>query len=128
MKVLKILVLLMIIAIIFTVVSAGGGGDIKKGKELFNDPGFGGGAAGKSCNTCHPGGKGLEKVLDKKEINLMGNKLKSLEEAVNMCIKNPMKGKGIDVKSAEMANIVAYIKSLKKPAEMKQKKTGEKAW
>jgi cytochrome c len=32
---------------------------------------------------------------------------------VNACIKNALKGKGIDPKSAEMADIVAYLKSLK---------------
>jgi len=78
-------------------------GDMEKGKALFNDPKFGGGAAGVSCNSCHPDGKGLEKAADKKD----------LEKFVNACIKNALKGKGIDTKSAEMADIVAYIKSLK---------------
>jgi len=32
---------------------------------------------------------------------------------VNTCIKNALKGKGIDPKSAEMEDIVAYLKSLK---------------
>jgi len=78
-------------------------GDMEKGKALFNDPKFGGGTAGVSCNSCHPDGKGLEKAADKKD----------LEKFVNACIKNALKGKGIDTKSAEMADIVAYIKSLK---------------
>src|SRR5574341_671334 len=34
----------------------------ERGKTLFNDPKLGNGTAGKSCNTCHPGGKGLEGV------------------------------------------------------------------
>ena len=78
-------------------------GDMEKGKALFNGPKFGGGTAGVSCNSCHPDGKGLEKAADKKD----------LEKFVNACIKNALKGKGIDTKSAEMADIVAYIKSLK---------------
>ena len=78
-------------------------GDVEKGKALFNDPKLGGGTAGISCNSCHPDGKGMEKAGD----------MKGIEKHINACIKGPLKGKGIDAKSAEMANIVAYIKSLK---------------
>jgi cytochrome c len=39
--------------------------------------------------------------------------MRGLEKQVNACIKNALKGKGIDLKSAEMADIVAYLKSLK---------------
>ncbi len=78
-------------------------GDAMKGKVLFNDPKFGGGTAGVSCNSCHPDGKGLEKGADKKD----------LEKFVNGCIKNALKGKGIDTKSTEMVDMVPYIKSLK---------------
>jgi cytochrome c len=39
--------------------------------------------------------------------------MKGLEKQVNACIKGALKGKEIDPKSAEMADIVAYIKSLK---------------
>lgn len=94
----------------FTTVWAG---NVEKGKALFNDPKFGGGTTGKSCNSCHPDGKGLEKAGKKKEFSIMGQKQKGLEEAVNFCIVNAMKGKAIDPKSEDMANIVAYIKSLK---------------
>ncbi len=89
-------------------------GDVEKGKALFNDPKFAGGTSGKSCNTCHPNGKGLEKAGTKKQFNVMGQKQNSLEEAVNFCIVNANKGKAIDVKSEDMKNIVAYIKSLGK--------------
>jgi len=96
-------------------------GDIEKGKALFNDPKFGDGTAGKSCNSCHPAGRGLEKSADKKEFGLMGKKVKTLEEVVNICIEMPMKGRAIDVKSEQMKDIVAYIKSLK--GKTTQKKT-----
>lgn len=88
-------------SLMFTLVLAAG--DAKKGKALFNDPKFGGGTAGASCNSCHPDGKGLEKAAD----------MEGLEKQVNACIKNALKGKGIDPKSAKMADIVAYLKSLK---------------
>ena len=103
MKGLKIIMLSMIsVNLIFSFAIAAG--DMEKGKTLFNDPTFGGGTAGMSCNSCHPDGKGLEKAADKKD----------LEKFVNTCIKNALKGKGIDLKSVEMADIIAYIKSLKK--------------
>lgn len=123
MKTLKIALLTLIaIGLVFSVAFAA---DIAKGKALFNDPKLGGGTAGKSCNSCHPGGKGLEKSADKKEFMIMGKTLKSLEEAVNVCIEMANKGKAIDPKGKDMADIVAYIKSLaKKPTEAPDKKKG----
>jgi cytochrome c len=88
-------------------------GDIEKGMTLFNDTKLAGATSGKSCNSCHPTGKGLEKAADKKEFNIMGKKQNGLEEAVNFCIEMSIKGKAIDTKSDQMKDIVAYIKSLK---------------
>jgi cytochrome c len=102
MKGLKITMLSMVsVNLIFSLAIAAG--DMEKGKALFNDPKFGGGTIGMSCNSCHPDGNGLEKAGDRKD----------LEKFVNGCIKNALKGKGIDPKSAEMTDIVSYIKSLK---------------
>lgn len=88
-------------SLMFTLAMAAG--DVGKGKALFSDPKFGGGTAGVSCNSCHPDGKGMEKAGD----------MKGLEKQVTACIKGALKGKGIDPKSSEMADIIAYIKSLK---------------
>ncbi len=102
MKGLKIAMFFMLSSgLIFSLAMAAG--DAEKGKALFNDPRFGGGTAGVSCNSCHPDGKGLEKADDRKD----------LEKFVNGCIKNALKGKGIDPKSVEMADIIAYVKSSK---------------
>jgi len=102
MKGLKIAMLSMVsLGLIFSLAIAAG--DVEKGKALFDDPKFGGGTTGMSCNSCHPDGKGLEKAADRKD----------LEKFVNACIKNALKGKGIDSKSTEMVDIVAYLKSLK---------------
>jgi cytochrome c553 len=95
--------LFVIVSISLTVTLAIAAGNAEKGKILFNDPKFGGGTVGMSCNSCHPDGKGVEKAADRK----------NLEKQVNACIKNALKGNGIDPKSAEMADIVAYLKSLK---------------
>jgi cytochrome c553 len=95
--------------------------DTVKGKALFNNVKFAGGTAGKSCNSCHPGGKGLEQAGDKKDFSLGGKMQKSLEEAINVCIVMANKGKAIDLKSDRMKDLVAYIKSLKPIAAAEKK-------
>ena len=77
------------------------GASLEKGKALFNDPKLG--TTGKSCNDCHPGGKGAEKAAGKKD----------LEDIVNGCITQGLKGKALDVKSEEMQSLILYLKSLK---------------
>lgn len=113
MKIAKIIMFsLVVLGLVFT--GAFAAGDVTKGKALFTDKKFAGGS--KACNDCHANGKGVEKAADKKEFKLMGKTAKSLEEVVNICIEGGNKGKAIDVKSAQMQDMVAYIKSLKKAA------------
>ncbi len=124
MKFLKIFLLsLLVIGLAFSISLAMKHLPDERGKLLFNDPKFAGGT--KSCNECHPNGKGLEKSADKKEFKIMGKSQKNLEEAVNFCIVEANKGKAIDVKSDQMKDMVAYIKTLKakdKAVEGKPKK------
>jgi cytochrome c len=95
----------------------------ERGKTLFNDPKLGGGTADKSCGTCHPDGKGLFGVAEKKEWKNPGGTFKNLEEAVNTCIVMALKGKPLDVNSEQMKDLVSYLKSLKgKGAESPKKK------
>jgi len=123
MKIAKIVMLsLVVLGLVFTFAFAAG--DVAKGKALFNDKKFAGGS--KACNECHVNGKGLEKAADKKEFKIMGKTQKSLEEAVNACIVGANKGKAIDAKSAQMQDMVAYVKSLK-AAEKAPEKPAEKA-
>ncbi len=83
-----------------------------RGKALFNDPKLG--TTGKSCNDCHPNGKGAEKMATKENA--------AIERIVNGCITQSIKGKALDTNSAEMQSMVLYIKSLaEKPAEMQKK-------
>ena len=84
-----------------------------RGKAMFNDTKLGGGTEGRSCNTCHPNGKGLLGLGDKKMWKTPGGEFKTLEEAVNICITMALKGKALDVKSEQMKDIVSYLKSLK---------------
>jgi len=84
-----------------------------RGKALFNDPKLGGGTSGKSCNTCHPDGKGLVGVAEKREWKNPGGMFKSLAETVNTCIVMALKGKALDVNSDQMKDLISYLKSLK---------------
>jgi cytochrome c peroxidase len=115
-KLLKIvkLILLALIIVGLLVLFAFAAGDVSKGKSLFNDPKLGGGMSGKSCNSCHPSGKGLEKSAMKKEWQNPAGTWLSLEDANNVCIILALKGKAIDPKGQEMKDLVAYIKSLAK--------------
>jgi cytochrome c peroxidase len=78
-------------------------GSAAKGKILFNDPKFANGTKGVSCNTCHPNGKGLENAGARTD----------LAKIINACIVKANGGKALDPNSAEMADMIAYIKSLK---------------
>ena len=82
----------------------------ENGKAHFNNAGFAGGK--KSCNTCHPNGRGLEGAGAKTKFSIMGGEQGSLEDAVNICIVNANKGNALEVNSVEMQEMVAYIKSL----------------
>ncbi|MBF0458842.1 MAG: cytochrome C [Nitrospirae bacterium] len=83
--------------------------NIENGKKLFNDPGLGGSKNGKSCNTCHSAGKDInaEKFAAMKDDS-------KLEGIVNKCIEGTLAGKALPKDSKEMADIVAYMKSLGK--------------
>ncbi len=77
-----------------------GGATIEKGKKIFNDPSLG--TTGKSCNSCHPDGRGLEQSGTRR----------NLTDIINGCITIPLKGKALDPNSVEMESLVLYIKSL----------------
>lgn len=85
---------------------------IEGGRNLFRDTALGNGTAGKSCDSCHPEGRGLEAAGSKTSFHIMGQQQESLEEAVNVCIEMALKGTPIDPDSQEMKDITAYIRSL----------------
>ena len=89
-------------------------GDAANGRKLFNDPSFAGSTNSKSCNSCHKDGRNLEDAGTKTYSSLMGMRVQSLEEVVNICIEQPLKGKALPVDSKQMQDIVAYIKTLGK--------------
>jgi cytochrome c len=112
MKVLRILLLTVLTLALVVPFAFAEKGSVKDGKALFMDRNFADGK--KSCNSCHPNGRGLARAGAKKSFSIMGKTQDSLEEAVNFCIINANKGKAIDEDSREMKDIVAYIKSLGK--------------
>lgn len=73
---------------------------VDKGKALFSDKNLG--TNGKTCNDCHPGGKGMEKAGAKPD----------LVATINQCVTQAIKGKALGEKSIEMQSLVMYIKSL----------------
>src|SRR4030066_242370 len=121
MKILRITLLSVIaFSLIFSFAFAVNHTPQERGKALFNDPKLAGAISGKSCNSCHPDGKGLEKAAEKKEFKVMAGKQHSPEEVVNVCIENAIRGKKIDPKSDQMKDMVAYIKSLGMKMEKKE--------
>jgi len=102
MKGLIILAMLAVVALLGVAIVDAAQNDVSvaSGKTLFNDPKLG--TSGKACGTCHPNGSGLEKA----------GAIKDLPQMVNNCITKPLKGKPLDVKSAEMQSLVLYIKSI----------------
>jgi len=69
--------------------------------QLFKDPALGGSTNDKSCNTCHPDGKGLE------------NAGANIETTIQACIQKALGGKPLAADSQQMKDLVAYIASLK---------------
>ena len=120
MKSLKIIALISIAMLLASAVFAMHHTPEDRGKTMFNDTKLG--TSGKSCGTCHPDGKGLEGAGSKTMLKTPGGEFKTLEEAVNICITMALKGKALDVKSEQMKDIVAYIKSIKPAAAAPAKK------
>ncbi|MCG6551442.1 MAG: hypothetical protein L7F77_03875 [Candidatus Magnetominusculus sp. LBB02] len=79
----------------------------ENGKKLFNDKTLAGSSSGKSCNTCHPSGKGIDSAK-------FAAKDSGLEDIINKCIEGPLKAKALPKDSQELKDIAEYIKSLGK--------------
>ena len=90
-------------------------GHPEHGKTLFESPTFGGGTSGKSCASCHADGAKFSADLFEREKHMvMGKKMASVADIVNVCIEMPLKGKAIKTDSEEMKDILAYMQSLVK--------------
>ena len=83
--------------------------DEEKGRALFNDKGLG--SNGKTCNTCHAGGRDIDG--SKETFTILGSQQESIEDAVNFCIKMALNGAPLEKDSAKMKDLVSYLKTLK---------------
>ncbi len=74
---------------------------LKRGEELFNSTQLG--TSGKSCASCHPGGKKLEEAA--------GYKDDELAVIINQCITKPLKGKPLAADSTDLKSLIMYLKT-----------------
>jgi len=84
---------------------AADGISIERGRELFNNTKLG--KSGKSCATCHPGGKKLEwaGTFDDEKLG----------EITNRCISKALQGKPLAEESDEMKSMIMYLKTFAGP-------------
>jgi cytochrome c len=100
---------------------------VARGKALFMDPKLG--TSGMSCNSCHmEGGTKKGKMKDMviqpfsneaaeyPKYFMMAKKVMTLDQVINWCIVKPMKGEPLAWDDTRMADLAAYIASVK-PAE-----------
>jgi cytochrome c len=104
-----ILVSILILAVFAVFSAAVAGGDVQKGRALFNSTTLG--TNGKSCASCHPQGSRING--QKSSFTIMGHKLNSVEDAANFCIRMALKGKPLKKDSPEMKALAEYLKTLK---------------
>lgn len=96
--------LLMLLAVC-TVAVAAEGPSLERGKYLFENDKLG--TSGKSCASCHPGGKKLEWAATFEEERLI--------RTVNECITKPLRGKPLDPESDDMRSLIMYIRTFAGP-------------
>jgi len=78
------------------------------GRKLWTDTSLG--TSGFSCNTCHPNGAGLKKKPYPKYVK-MPNDIVTMDQMINYCVLNPMKGKALAWNSMKITAIASYIRS-----------------
>lgn len=84
---------------------AADGVSLERGQELFTSTKLG--KSGKSCATCHPGGKKLEWAGTYDD--------EKLGEISNRCIQKALQGKPLNEDSDDMKSLVIYLKSFAGP-------------
>ncbi len=74
------------------------------GKTLFESTELG--TTGKSCQSCHPQGQGLDKIGDFND--------EELKDIINACLRDALGGKTISLESQEMEALHAYVRKFQK--------------
>jgi cytochrome c len=81
---------------------------MEMGNKLWNDKKLG--TSGAACATCHAEGKGLKKAPFPKYIKMADDML-TLDQMINFCLLNPMKGKPLPWNSVEITALAAYAQA-----------------
>jgi cytochrome c len=84
---------------------------MEKGEKLWNNDKLG--KSGVSCATCHSGDVPLKKEPFPKYIK-MADDILTLDQMINFCMINPIKGKPLSWESQEMTALAAYVQRLPK--------------
>ncbi len=103
---------------------------VERGKALFEDPALG--TAGVSCGSCHMEGGTKPGKMGEMEIKPfmnvaasypkyvgMAGKVITLDQIINICIKKPMKGTPLEWHDQRLADLAAYVASVKPGKAMK---------
>jgi thiosulfate dehydrogenase len=104
---------------------------IANGKKLFGDTSLG--TSGLTCNSCHAEGGTMEGKMGDQIIpawdNLapkypkyfkMAQRVYTLDQVVQFCIVNPLKGKAIAWDDQKLTDLTAYCASVKKMKSMEK--------
>ena len=84
--------------------------NFENGKILFFNNNIAENSSGKSCASGHLDGKGLSKSYSKNDFYFQGRHMRSIQEAVDFCVVQNVKGKPLGSNSDEMLSILEYIK------------------
>ncbi|MBT0653178.1 cytochrome C [Geomobilimonas luticola] len=79
----------------------------ERGRELFESTKLG--TNGKSCASCHPGGRKLEWAATFDDGKLAG--------ITNKCIDKALKGKPLDPAGTDMQSLIMYMKTFAGPGK-----------
>ena len=81
---------------------------MERAEKLGNDTSLG--KSGTSCATCHPDGADLKNEPYPRYIE-MADDILTLDQMINFCMMNPMKGKPIKWNHQRMTALAAYVKT-----------------
>jgi cytochrome c len=104
---------------------------VDRGMALFGDPKLG--TSGQTCNTCHMKGGTMDGKMGDMSIKAfdavhatypkywgMAKKVMTLDQVINWCIMNPLQGKPLAWDDQKLADLAAYISTVK-PMKMEKK-------
>ncbi|MGV1099236.1 hypothetical protein ACUUL3_07465 [Thiovibrio sp. JS02] len=103
-------IIILLAAITVTLTAPARAADPVRGKALFHSPSLAGGTSGKTCLTCHEGGRDFSgKTLRRERYEVMGIAMRSLPEVINFCIEVALRGEGIAEQGQDMEDLIAFL-------------------